>query len=405
MSAPLRRTRGDLIATGAITAVCLLAVAGVWATAPIRSSHLSPAVTEYVAPDTRTTVPEQLSLDWARPDQPLPGSRQPLVVGGLVITVDDQAVVAVDPGGDEVWRYERDLDVCAVAAAWGDVVITYRSNAGCGDVVSLTASTGQYDDTRSSPAPDEVVGISSNDRVGTVSAQRLELWRSDLVRTIEYGEVEGIQEPNLQPNPGCTITSALTRTELLAVTDVCDGKPWLRLLKATPEESRKPEILHEMELDSPGARVIAIAQEAAAVYVPGETPHLVGVNEEGKEIWRRDVARSPLLDAAGSTAAFAPVVADLPHHMTWFDGERLYLLHPSTLEISHVIDGALGPGAAVGDRLLVPVADGIAVYDWDAGKIDKTIPVDRETVDGMVSLNVAGDAIVEKRGGSLVGLT
>lgn len=405
MSAPLRRTRGDLIATGAITALCLVAVGGVWATAPIRSSHLTPAATEYVNPGPRTNVPDQLSPAWSRPDVPLPGSRQPLVVDGLVISVDDRSLVAVDPSGSEVWRYDRDLDVCAVAAAWGEVVATYRSNAGCGDVVSIKASTGQYDDTRSSLAPDEVVGISSNDRVGTVASERLELWRSDLVRTVEYGEVEGIQEPNLQPNPGCQITSALTRTELLAITDFCDGSTWLRLLDATPEESRKPEVLHETLLSSPGARVIAVAQEAAAVYVPGDTPRLIGVDKEGTKLWDRDVPSSPLIDAAAdSTAAIAPVVADLPHHMTWFDGERLYLLQPSTLEVAFIIEEAIGPGVAVGDRLLVPVDDGIAVYDWEAGAMEKTIPVDRGTVDGMVSLNVAGDAVVEKRGDSLVGL-
>ena len=40
---PLRRTRNDLIITGVLTAVALIAVATAWATAPIRGSELTPA--------------------------------------------------------------------------------------------------------------------------------------------------------------------------------------------------------------------------------------------------------------------------------------------------------------------------------------------------------------------------
>ena len=43
MSRPLRRTRGDLISTALIAAVSVVAVGGVWLTAPIRESELTPA--------------------------------------------------------------------------------------------------------------------------------------------------------------------------------------------------------------------------------------------------------------------------------------------------------------------------------------------------------------------------
>ena len=64
MNRPLRRTRGDLLATGAITVVSLAAVAGVWLTAPIRSSELTPAETEYTAPEQLDTVPDALPESW-----------------------------------------------------------------------------------------------------------------------------------------------------------------------------------------------------------------------------------------------------------------------------------------------------------------------------------------------------
>ena len=41
-----------------------------------------------------------------------------------------------------------------MASAWGDVVAVYRTNIGCGDVVAIKASTGQYSHTRSAIAPE-----------------------------------------------------------------------------------------------------------------------------------------------------------------------------------------------------------------------------------------------------------
>ena len=241
MSRPLRRTRGDLISTALIAAVSVVAVGGVWLTAPIRESELRPAESEFVTAAPMETVPTALAETWSADAGVLPGVHRPLVIDGLVVSHDAHTVRALDPAdGTEVWSYTRDLPLCSLGAAWGRVVTTWRAANGCGDVVSIDAGTGQYHRTRSAVSPDEVVAVNSNDRVGTVGAERLELWRSDLVRTVEYGKVEGIQEPHLQPHPGCRLTSALTRSELLAVTEVCGDGTWLRFQEATPEQSREP---------------------------------------------------------------------------------------------------------------------------------------------------------------------
>ena len=400
MARPLRRTRGDLIATGAIAAVSLAAVAGVWATAPIRGSELTPAATEYVATPALSAIPDSLTQVWALTDTPLPGVHRPVIVDGLVVTYADRTVTASDPAGETVWTYRRDLDLCSLGAAWGRVVTTWRAPNGCGDVVALDADSGTYKATRSTVAPDEVVAVASNDRIGTVAGQRLELWRSDMVRTVEYGEVEGVQEPGLQPHPDCRITSALTRTDLLAVTEVCpDGQgTWLRLQDTTPEQSRAPEIGADVHLDHPEARLVAVGQEGAAVYRQGE---LISFTEEGQEIERRAVPEIPW---DGQDLPFAPVTADLPHHMSFFDGDRLYLLAPANLTVRQVLEDAVGTGVAVDDRLLMPTAEGIAVVNWDTGETEKTIPVDRGGYTGMVTLGVVGDTVVEKRDGLTVGL-
>ncbi|MDO5669463.1 MAG: hypothetical protein Q4G50_05620 [Corynebacterium sp.] len=396
MSRPLRRTRGDLIATAVLAAVSVAAVAGVWATAPIRSSELTPAAEEFQATAPLDEVPAALQETWTAPAA-LSAVPRPVSIDGLVIAHDAHTVAALDPAsGETVWSYTRDdRELCSLGAAWGRVVTTWRASQGCGDVVSIDASTGQYHRTRSAIAPDQVVPVASNDRIGTQGASRLELWRSDLVRTVEYGEVEGVQEPHLQPHPECELTSALTRSDLLAVTEVCADGTWLRLQETTPEDSREPELHASVPLGSPDDRLVAIGESAAAVLIDAE---VVSFSAEGTELHRSSVPASRTADAPRSATA------DLPHHMTWYDGAHLVLLSPTELEVQHVIEGALGTGVAVGDRLLLPVAEGIAVIDWVTGEQERILPVDRGDWNGDVTLGMAGGVVVEKRGDTLHGL-
>ena len=68
------------------------------------------------------------------------------------------------------------------------------------------------------------------------------------------------------------------------------------------------------------------------------------------------------------------------------------------------MEGAIGPATSLDGRLLVPTAKGIAVVDWDEGKILRTIPVDRQGYTGQVTLKLSGDVLVEKRGEAVVAL-
>ncbi len=405
-SRPLQRDRRDLIATAAIAVVVAVLVAVAWFSAPIRSAGLDRAEAEFVEGGLPAAPPAGLTEIFSLPDAELPGVTAPVIAGGLLVAAAGDTITAHSPAGEPVWSYTRgDAPLCSLGEAWGKVVATYRTNVGCGDVVALTASTGEYAGTRSANSPDAPVAVSSNDRVGTVGADRLELWRSDMVRTVEYGAVEAKQEPDLQPHEGCRITSALTRTELLAVTEVCPEDPsvsWLRFQEVTPEDSRAPEITGEVAVDSPDARLVAVAQEAAAVYVPGPTPSVISFTEAGEELSRRPVAEASALRLGEQVDAAA--VADLPHHMTWFDGRRLYLFTPTRLTVQHVFEDAVGTGVAVGGRLLYPTAAGVAVADWETGQVERVIPVDRGAYAGPVSLGALGTTVVEKRGDALVGL-
>lgn len=405
-SAPLRRTRRDLIATGVLAVAALVGVGGAWLTAPIRAVDHTTAHSE-AATGTLVDVPSAVTPTFQTTDMHLPGVHRPVVVSGLVFGTDGHTLTAYDNSGAEVYRYGRsDRVICSLGEAWNNVVVTFRSGIGCGDAVSLDGPTGEYSATRSAINDDAPLAVASNDRVGTASENRVELWRSDLVRSVEYGEVEAAQEPGLQPHEACTITSALTRTEVLAVTEVCPDNPdtaMLRMQEATPEESRKPEITASIELSSPDARLVGIGEDTAAVYTPGDTPTVRSFDTSGRQLAATPVEASDLLDDA--EGVFVPPTGDLPHHMSYYDGRRLYLLSPSTLKVSHIIDGVRGTGVAVGGKLLAPITNGIAVINWSTGTQEDTIDVERDGWDGDVHLEVAGGILVEKRGDTLVGLT
>lgn len=421
MNAPvLRRTKKDWWAVGAISAVSAVALLGAYFTSDIRAATLTPdnPPGSDAAAAPLSQVSESLVHDAEFPAPP--GENPRPVVDGLVISAEGATLTAFYPTGEAAWHYTRDdADLCSLGTAWGKVVATYRTGVGCGDVVAIEAATGKHSATRSALNADAVGPISSNDRVGTVAPERVELWRSDMVRTIEYGEVEAVQEPDQQPHPECTITSALTRTSLLALTETCPSGPdgtettdWLRLMDTTPEDAREPEVSGDFELPT-GSRLVSIGQESASVYAPGTDDHAAGefiaVYKNGTETGRDkapSAAEAPALADATPDPhpVFTPATADLPHHMSWFDGTRLHLFNPSDQRHVRAIDNAVGTGVAVDGRLLVPTAAGIAVLDWETGETLRDIPVDRGGYAGPISLNVAGDHVIEKRGTQLVSL-
>lgn len=396
MSKPLRRTRGDVTATAVIAAVAALLVVIAYFTAPIRASDLASAPEELENAGRLAAAPNQLEEAFRLPDHS--PELRPVVVNGLIITYNEGTITATTAKGDTAWTYHRPNELCVLGQAWGKVVAAYKDNAGCGDVVAIEALTGTYAGTRSAIAPDEVTSVMSNDRVGYVSSTRAELWRSDMVRTVEYGAVEAPQEPDMQPNT-CQLTSALTRTELFAVTETCKDGAYLRLQDATPEDSRKPEIYSSVEIEK-DAYLIAISQDSAAVYDP-DTRQIRAYDQEGNQVSSSSVPA--LADALTlDNGVHILPVADLPHHMTYFEGGYLVLMEPAKLAATGVFQGALGTGFAAGDRLLYASDGGVAVVDWDANEVEKIIPVDRGDYSGPVFIDSAGATVVEKRGEEVV---
>ena len=221
------------------------------------------------------------------------------------------------------------------------------------------------------------------------------------MRTVEYGTIEAPQEPDMQPNE-CPITSALTRTELLAVTEVCDGGTFLRFQNATPEDSRSPEMNGSVELPE-GAYLVGISQDAAAIYDP-QSSEVRSYNKDGKELKVSEVPELPESEQLDDATRILPV-HDLPHHMTYHVGDYLLLLDPAELNVTGVFQGAKGTGFAADDRLLYASDSGVAVINWDKNSVEKIIPVDRGDYNGPISIDSAGATVVEKRGDEIVALS
>ncbi|QDZ42144.1 hypothetical protein [Corynebacterium sp. sy039] len=395
-------SKKNWIICGVISIVSIAALICAWLSAPIRQAHLT-VLSHYEESATAPTIPTSFSGD--RGSFPADSfNHKPIVTNGLVISAHNtgshSVVSAINPENNkQVWSYERDAALCALSTLDEKVVLVFATGVGCGDVVGIDATTGDYAGTRSAIASEHSALLRSNSYVGVVSSTRLELWRpSDFVRTVEYGKIPAKQEPNQQPHENCTIASALTRTELLASVDICDGQAWLRFQKTTPEDSREPKIEHEVKLDNPQAQLVSIGQEGAAVYVPGPQPSIISYQKDGQVTARTKISTPPELVVDPDSHVFNPKTADLPHHMSWFDGHSLYLFDPSTQKLLHIFSNVIGTGAAVEGSLLLPIRSGIAVANPDTYAIERIIPVDRGTYDGDVSLALAGEYVVEKRG-------
>lgn len=396
MAKILRRTRADFIATGVIAALSVAGVATVWATAPIRQAELHPATQSYTAAGALAIVPAELHEIWRSTDTST--NQRPAISAGVVVTADGSILKSFTPAGKQLWSYKRSDELCALSTAFDAAVATYKTGVGCGDVVAINATDGQYKATRSAIASDNVVPITSNDRVGILGTERVELWRSDLVRTVEYGEVEAAQEADQQPNPECSLTSAMTRKDLLAVTETCpDGAHYLRLQATAPEDSRVPEISQSIAI--PDGRVVAIGQTAAAIYVDDPQPMIVSYKDTGEKLSEQPVSAATFPDAP-----FQSATADLPHHMSWFDGDRLTLFTPTELSVGQVFEDAIGTGVGINGQLVYPTASGLTIANWDTGEVIRTIQVDRGGYQGSVFLGIAGEVFVEKRGTEVVAL-
>ena len=401
MLAPERRTKGDLIAAAAIVATIVVFVAIIWWHSSARATISRPAADATSTAAEADAVPAALTQRWTATSA---RTLAPVVVSGTVVTGDGRTVTGLDPQtGQQRWVYARDTDLCALSFIYDLAVAVYPDSRGCGQVSGIKASTGQRGPTRTSYADNQVVVTSNGSAVLSAGPTRLEMWRSDLVRMLSYGEIDARIKPvNQGVGTGCALMSAAASDTAAAVLEVCrdDSKLRLTLLKPAKEEDEpdtKNVDLPGLAIDSE-ARVLAVAGTTTAVFVPTPRPQVNVYDETGTV-----VSQTPL-DSPPTLTGRAPALTRAGEFITWWTGSAV-LVFDDELNYRYTFRDAapLGPATMMADQLLVPVADGLAVVNPADGAVQRVIPVDHPAGDGPVIPAVNGTMVIEQRGAAVTG--
>lgn len=401
MLAPERRTRADLYAAVAIAVLVVIAIVVVWTISDARGTTSEPAARPVVAPASATQLPQSLHELWHAPDG---AALRALTSGGVAVAADGGTVTGIDPvTGKAAWKYQRDMPLCGVEAQYGTVVATYRDRRGCSQTTMLAADTGARRTARSSYMDHPIRLTSDGTYFLAQGSDRLEVWRSDLVRTLEFGYVDAPVNTKTQPRTGCTLLSAGSSSTRLAVLERCpgDGADRLSVQNPAPKDATVPEeygshVLTEPGASVDGARVIAVSDNRVALYLPGTA---TGAPEFA------------IYDAAANSIAEHPLSEPLaPEESTVhigstylvFTGGSVIALSAATFDPIWSATEALGAPALMADQIIVPVAGGIAALNPETGALTARIPLQRSNYNnGPISLAVVGNTILERRGGQL----
>jgi hypothetical protein len=396
---PERRTRGDVLAAGAILAVVALFIAVMWWRSDARATTSRPAATPAPKVSSAKAVPTKLRQLWTASSS---ATDEPVVVENVIVAGEGREITGRDPGtGEQRWSFARDRDLCGVTWVYDLAVAVYPDPRGCGQVSTVDAETGTRGPTRTAYADKKITLSTDGTTVLSAGPTRLEMWRSDMVRTLAYGDIDAPLNPPYPPRPPCQFLSAAASSSAAAVLETCSSfrDSRLTLLKVSKEDVQ-PEVKYVQQPGigaASGAKVLAVSDLRTAMYSPTPQPRVAIYDETGQEVF--------------STPVPAPTVPDIKvshagNLVTVWTGDRVAVLDGSTLALRYTIapgsQAPLGPGEMMANRLLVPVTGGIAVYEPANGAFERLIPVDRGDVHGPLMLGVIGTTVVEQRANTVV---
>jgi hypothetical protein len=422
-----RRRRSDLVLAALLVAAVAAVAAVLAVTAPAaNTTSVTASAPVPMPPPAPPDVPDRLIEAWRAPSAATPA---PVVVGPVVVTGDvpegtaeaghgsevghssevgHGSVVGRDPlTGRPVWSYTRDLSLCTVGSGWGQALAMFRDDGYCSEVTALQAATGERGPQRN--ADTRALGRLLDDGylVTASDPDYLEVWRSDLVKTLSYGTGRAEAQPDRQPRPQCRHLSAAVTDGRLAVLERCPGEPGDRLTVLRPDgnEADRPEEQFSVSLPT-GARLVAVSFDVAAVLLPGPT-RLSVRGGDGAEVasYPLDLPPADLPGAAQDPPpGTAPASVEGPHGVLWWTGTRTVGLDAAQLRPQWTVPDSLGPGTPWAGRVVVPVRAGLAVLDADTGAPLRVVPVDRGGYTGPVWCAAQGPVLYEQRGSTLVAL-
>lgn len=402
MVKPERRTRADLMAATAIAVAVVVIAALIWWTSDARATISRPAASPVKTLAPAKVVPDSLRELWTASS---PKTTRPVLAGGSVVTGDGHQVDGRDPAtGSVLWSYARDLDLCGVTSVYNYAVAVYPDARGCGQVSTIDGQTGTRGPSRTAYADPEVALSSDGTTVLAAGDSRLELWRSDMVRMISYGALDARIKPGVPGPVLCRLESAAASTAAVSVLESCPDQPDLRLTVLRPaKEEDTPDLkyvsLPGVKSDS-GARVVAVSETTTAVYVPTPRPSLMIIDETGST-----TANLPLPKPVSADAA-ATVAGDV---VTWWTGDAVLVFSASGMQYRYTVGPVgthvpVGPATMMAGRLIIPVSDGLGVYDPANGADERFIPLDRRPAQSAVVPAAVGSVLLEQRGPALVAL-
>jgi hypothetical protein len=468
-----RRRRIDrLVAVGIAVAVIAIGVT-VYGHSDIKSAQLATGTLQKV-PGPSTTAPSSLTQKWSKATDPTYGAiASPY---GVVITADSHTVTAHDWATGAVrWSYRRtDRTLCTIGSGDIDtrtfdpaaglntgqandkvrgVLSVFAENGFCSQINTFDPVTGARSFTRTSPTGLRGQLTFGGPYAAWMDPTLVEIWRYDLYRTAQYGDLPNPTQPFRQ-HLGCLFTDlAVADTQYATVEHCAAGGPHARIaLNFTdpPTVDKKWDVftLHpRMDLDtgSDAARIVGITADRVAVLVSAPSPAVVLYDAAGTVISRtrvnipaadiaaadksgritpansdtlsrRSLIGTHLLSISQSTTDTAQPATSIPTTTpasplpTITTGDRPQV-SVQTLTVDWVAAHALGLPAVVGGSLLMPVSGGLSVFAAAAGPTAgdsaapaRTLAVNRNGYTGRVYASAIGTMVIETRGHQVVAL-
>ncbi|NGY66212.1 hypothetical protein G7043_45730 [Lentzea sp. NEAU-D13] len=323
-----------------------------------------------------------------------------------VVTGDGGEVNGRDPlTGDVRWTYERDLPLCTVSTGWGRAMALYSKGTNCSELTSLDGITGERKAQRNGDAEPGTALLNEGSHLITTGSKFVEVYRrDDLVRSLEYGGLRAIVNPNKQPRVGCTYGSVAVTSGRFAMVERCpeDSFDRVSVLKPNPDKSDEPKVFTSLLTGGKNAQVVAVTDKLVAVAMPNPSRLVVFDVESGNQISDVpiDVPAADFVDPPSHVSrGFATKT-----NVFWFTGSKTIALSLENLTPLWTADGTLGAGTTLAGRAVIPVKEGLRVYEQATGAVVGTIRVGREGYTGPVQLATAGPVVLEQRGETLVAL-
>ena len=119
--------------------------------------------------------------------------------------------------------------------------------------------------------------------------------------------------------------------------------------------------------------MVAVSETTTAVYVPTPKPSVMVIDDTGGT-----TANLPLPKPASPEAA-ATRPGDL---ITWWTGDAVMVFAASGMQYRYTVGPVdthipIGPATMMAGKLIIPVSDGVGVYDPKTGANERFIPLRR----------------------------